>query len=489
MSWHNLNHRTDNRLSGVVAEKLRKTFVAVVFALPAAFFIGAPSAQAIGTITIAGSLPRDTSRGYFDLTVTIKDIPEIDIGLKPNETSLNQRIELFLTGVSTSDPLGTDPAGTVPVPNFYIEFRSDPLTEINASGNYDLTVYPRVRQNISDALKDLIDTSTDDKSLVVRLKYYENLVAKGDPVDQTVLINPTVANKAPTDLSVASGYKSLSIAFTAEQTIPFIGESDAESSGSPTDAVVVAIRLASSVSTLPAKTFSPTELTDPSTTCTFDPSAANGGTCVVCDNTKDYLDIAALAETDPDNIKISSASSGLRDISGLENDTQYAIFAMYLPDGIQRSACLTATPSEDKTLVELNGEGEAKQVDLRCFIATAAYGSPLHKNLRGLRWLRDGLMALHPAGEWLVDSYYKISPPVAEWVSQNPMAATILRSLLWLPAAMAAATMHAANAAGISQPIAASFLVGGAGFVTLTVFVLALLAMGFNKIRKQEHGT
>lgn len=457
------------------------------------FLTGAPLflanvASAIGAITITGSLPRDTSRGYFDLTVTVKDIPDADIALKPDETSLNQRINVYLTGVSSSDPVGTEPAGSIAVPNFYIEFRSEPTTEINSSGTHNLTVYPRIRQNTTDALADLIDGSADDKSLVVRIKYFENLVAKGDPVDQTILINPTVANKAPENLSVASGFKSLSIAFTSESTIPFIGASDAESTGSPTDAVVVAIRLGANVTSLPAKTFSPSELTDPDTTCTFDASAASGGTCVVCDNTKDYLDLAALAEVDPGNIKISSASNGSRDISGLENDEQYAIFAMYLPDGIQRSACLTATPSEDKTLVELNGEGEAKQVDLRCFVATAAYGSPLHRNLRGLRWFRDGLTALHPGGKWLVELYYRMSPPLANWISDHPAAATVARGILWLPALLAATIMSAAEAAGISQQTAAGIVLGGTGFMATLIVSMIVLSTIFGSVRRREIG-
>ncbi len=379
----------------------------------------------------------------------MKDVLPSDLALKSKESSLSQRLSLYLTDVSSSETVGTDPAGTATVA-FYLEFRDEVLSELNSSGNYNLTYYPRIREVNSNGLSNLVDSSTDDKSLKVRIKYLEDLVAKGDPVDNTIVVNPTVANEAPASLAVLGSHKLLSIAFESKSSIAFIGASDAASTEAPTDATVVAFRLGTTYPSLPAKIFTPAATTDTDTTCEFDANQANGGACIVCSDSKAYLDVAALATLDPENIAVRSASKGSRDISGLENDVSYAVFAMYQPDGIQRSTCLTATPSENLTLTELNGEGEAKEQNFRCFVATAAYGSPLHKNLRGLRWFRDGIANLHPAGNALIEAYYRNSPPLAAWISKHPLAAVSVRAALWAPALVTGASMTAAHQLGLT---------------------------------------
>jgi hypothetical protein len=437
-------------------------------------------AWAIGAVTITGSLPRDSSRGYFDLTVTVKDVLPSDVALKPKETNLNQRMSVFMTDLSSSEPVGTNPAGTTAV-EFYIEYRDDVLSEINSQGNYDLTFYPRIRQVNNSGLSNLIDNSADKKSLRVKVKYLEDLVAKGDPVDNTILVNPTVANEAPANVSVLSSHKQLSVAFEKKSSIAFIGISDTASTDAPTEATIIALRLGETYPSLPAKIFSPDAASDADTTCEFDQSAVDGGNCISCSSDKAYLDVASLVTLDPDNIKVKSATKGARDIAGLDNGVPYAVVAMYQPDGIQRSLCLTATPSENFTLTELNGEGPAKEENFRCFIATAAYGSPLHKNLRGLRWFRDGLADLHPAGNALVEAYYRFSPPVAEWVARHPLAAVTARGMLWAPAMLTGMAMAASREAGLTP---------SEGLLATSSTVVALMALaaalGFATARRRK---
>ncbi|MEY4630376.1 MAG: hypothetical protein RIQ81_496 [Pseudomonadota bacterium] len=421
-------------------------------------------AFAIGSITSTGSLPRDTSRGFFDLSVVVKDVLPSDVALKPKESSLNQRLGLLLPDISASEALGTDPAGTAAVA-FYLEFRDDAATETNANGNSDMTFYIRVIQVSANGLSNLIKQSSDQKTVKLRFKYYEDQTQKGDAVDGTVTVNPTVVNEAPENLRIIGSHRSLDVSFDRKTSIAFVGASDAASTGSPTDATVISFRLGASYPALPAKVFSPSSESDPASSCTFDESLASGGACITCPD-KAYLDTAALALLDPENIKVKSASNGNRQINGLENDVSYAVVAMYQPDALKRSLCLTATPSANITLTELNGEGEATEEDLRCFIATATYGTPLHKNLRPLRWFRDGIARLHPAGSELVETYYRLSPPAAEWISRHPMAAKLVAAALWVPVTSLELAMTGARITGLNASTAVATMLAGLAMVT-----------------------
>jgi hypothetical protein len=55
-----------------------------------------------------------------------------------------------------------------------------------------------------------------------------------------------------------------------------------------------------------------------------------------------------------------------------------------------------------------------------CFIATAAYGTPMAAQIGSLRAVRDEYFIDNPLGAAFVDAYYRISPPIAWAVSENP---------------------------------------------------------------------
>ncbi len=68
-----------------------------------------------------------------------------------------------------------------------------------------------------------------------------------------------------------------------------------------------------------------------------------------------------------------------------------------------------------------------------CFIATAAYGSYLDGHVETLRNFRDQYLVTNPVGSALVSTYYKVSPPVAEFIDEHPALKPIMRVAL-LPA-------------------------------------------------------
>jgi hypothetical protein len=65
-----------------------------------------------------------------------------------------------------------------------------------------------------------------------------------------------------------------------------------------------------------------------------------------------------------------------------------------------------------------------------CFIATAAYGSPTAEQLNLLREFRDVVLLESTAGSQFADLYYKLSPPVADFISGNSFLRTVVRELL-----------------------------------------------------------
>jgi len=74
----------------------------------------------------------------------------------------------------------------------------------------------------------------------------------------------------------------------------------------------------------------------------------------------------------------------------------------------------------------------------RCFIATAAYGTPMAREIQVLRDFRNEYLITNPVGRSFVDFYYRTSPPIAEFIKTHPELKPIVRAVLVPAVAMSA---------------------------------------------------
>lgn len=63
----------------------------------------------------------------------------------------------------------------------------------------------------------------------------------------------------------------------------------------------------------------------------------------------------------------------------------------------------------------------------KCFIATAAYGTPHAQEIDLLRSFRDDVLLQSIFGTLFVRVYYRLSPPIAEWISRKDWRQKLVR--------------------------------------------------------------
>jgi hypothetical protein len=81
-----------------------------------------------------------------------------------------------------------------------------------------------------------------------------------------------------------------------------------------------------------------------------------------------------------------------------------------------------------------------------CFIATAAYGTPMAEEIQILREFRDEYLLTNPVGQAPTDLYYRVSPPIAEFIKEHPSLKLIVRAGLLPAVAMGTVAVNATSA-------------------------------------------
>jgi len=65
-----------------------------------------------------------------------------------------------------------------------------------------------------------------------------------------------------------------------------------------------------------------------------------------------------------------------------------------------------------------------------CFIATAAYGTETASQLNILRDFRDQVLLKNALGSLFVETYYKVSPPIADFIAKDDFLRAVVRDVL-----------------------------------------------------------
>ena len=415
-------------------------------------------------VSATGSISRDPNLAYFNIDIVVTDAKTN--ALTGTETDLfKNRIRVWVPASSTLTdyiPFG----GTAQLPNVPFTIReSGPMSSVlNGHSLYDLTFHAQITQTTATAIKDL------GTSVNLTVRYYENGNATPVAEQLTNLISKSsaIVSDAPTGIAATGTHNSLIITWTAPLTVAWT----AEAPRAPSQITVLAIDKTTLDTDLPAYIYVATAATDTAAeggTCTFNANFTDGDQCITCTNENAYLDPSKLELLTAGGIfkqSTSKVTDGKFSIPGLENGKPYAVVSFYEPGGLKRSSCVTGTPEPNTTLAELNGENPATLMDPKCFIATAAYGSPLHKNLKPLRWFRDRVLLKTTAGKVFVSWYYEHGPRGARFINEYPALKPVVQGVLWVPVMLLSAWM--AVAGNDPQLIVIVFMAFLAAMITAT---------------------
>ena len=164
------------------------------------------------------------------------------------------------------------------------------------------------------------------------------------------------------------------------------------------------------------------------------PDTASGGNTF---NANDFANIPTIPNTTGDanvaTVGVTATSLSTGTISNLVNGTRYYIQAALVDfagnigyqnpnDAFDDVINHSAVPDQIVGLISQNGH---------CFIATAAFGTPLAGQVQTLRRFRDKFLMPHKWGRNFVSWYYFHSPEWASYIAPNDGYRAIVRAFLY----------------------------------------------------------
>jgi uncharacterized repeat protein (TIGR02543 family) len=129
-------------------------------------------------------------------------------------------------------------------------------------------------------------------------------------------------------------------------------------------------------------------------------------------------------------------------------------------------ATTTIAMNDDYSITANFEEKEEESSASGCFIATAAYGTPMAREIQILREFRDEYLLNNSVGQALVDLYYRGSPPIAEFITEHPVLKPIVRASLVPAVAMSTVAVN-------TTPAEKAAIVGSVVLVSVALAVWA----------------
>jgi hypothetical protein len=179
----------------------------------------------------------------------------------------------------------------------------------------------------------------------------------------------------------------------------------------------------------------------------------SGGTCTLPTasmGSHGFCDITSLPSASWADLFVTDKSASLDNygvssstIKGLQNDQTYifllatqdeaTIVTGFMDSGefVSNTACASGAFDGSCPYIGFPGKVVGLLDDQKCFIATAAYGSPMEPHVMVLRHFRNRFLLTNSVGTWFVHTYYRLSPPLAHWIARHETARSIARAALW----------------------------------------------------------
>jgi hypothetical protein len=150
-------------------------------------------------------------------------------------------------------------------------------------------------------------------------------------------------------------------------------------------------------------------------------------------------------------------------VNGLEDGVEYNFYVVSI-DKARNPSTLTsvgsAKPQKAEDLWERYKRSGGKSDGGYCFIATAAFGSYDHPQVRVLREFRDRVLLPSSIGQRVVIGYYRTGSAPAAWLSRHDNLRPLARAALWPVTFAAAAHLYTSpfEKALVLLVLAAAFL-------------------------------
>ena len=135
-----------------------------------------------------------------------------------------------------------------------------------------------------------------------------------------------------------------------------------------------------------------------------------------------------------------TSNSGYHVLDVLVDGVSAGDVTSYTFSNVNEDHAISASFKEDE--VDDRDDKDDDYDDYYCFIATAAFGSSMEPHVKTLRDFRDVFLLTNKPGQYFVQTYYKYSPPLADFIAKNDTRRAVVRWSLLPLVGMSLITLH-----------------------------------------------